>query len=251
MKKSSAHNGEAPTRKCYTCTVGNTVGSSSSRFWDHFVEVEDFYCLGLWCADGYHRTSSIGITNVDRDLVKKFRQFLIRKVGEDRLRLRVYYPMGQVLNVKSFSDLANYIRVYHMRKCSQPAMQLYVNSRPLLRACRQARAHLEEITSPGRLVAYFAGRFDGDGSIDKDMRSDCRIVYSNRLEAVVDMKLLSRLGIEKSKVFYYKKASTYCLYISRLEAKQFINTIGPRSVKIGSRNVSSNPVETLSFIREG
>ena len=251
MKKSSAHNGEAPTCGCYTYIMGNTVGSSNLRFWDQFVEVLDFYCLGLWCADGYHRTSSIGITNVNRDLVKKFRQFLINKLGKSRLKMCVYYPAGESLATLAFTDLATDVRAYQMRKCSQPAMQLYVNSRPLLRAFREARAHIGEIASREFLRAYFAGRFDGDGSINNDGRSDCRIVYSNRVEAMGDKGLLPRLGITKSKVYHYKKARTYCLYISRLEARYFINGISSQSIVIGSKNVNSNPVETLSFIREG
>jgi len=251
IEKSSAHNGEAPTCGCYTYIMGNTVGSSNLRFWNQFVEVEDFYCLGLWCADGYHRTSSIGITNINRDLVEKFRQFLIRKVGESRLKIRVYYPLGQLLNAEAFSDLARDVRAYHMRKCSQPAMQLYVNSRPLLRAFREARTRVGEIRSSEHVQAYFAGRFDGDGSVSNNMRSDCRIVYSNREEALEDSKLLQKIGMIRSKVFHYKKAGTYCLYISRFEAENFIHAIGAQSVIISSKNVNSNPVETLSFIREG
>ncbi|TSC85749.1 MAG: hypothetical protein G01um10147_1093 [Microgenomates group bacterium Gr01-1014_7] len=39
--------------------MGNTVGSK-----DIFKTAEDFYILGLWLADGYWRSGSIGLTSV-------------------------------------------------------------------------------------------------------------------------------------------------------------------------------------------
>ncbi len=71
------------------------------------------------------------------------------------------------------------------------------------------------------IKAYFAGRFDGDGSVDKDFRKDCRIVYGKLNEAEMDKKLLRRMGIRKTKIYYYKSAKTFCLYISRYETKKF------------------------------
>ena len=78
----------------------------------------------------------------------------------------------------------------------------------------------------------FAGRFDGDGSIDKNLRNDCRIVYGRQSEAEIDKKLLGRIGLTKTKIYYYKSANTFCLYISRYEVKKFLESILPHSLKL-------------------
>ena len=85
---------------------------------------------------------------------------------------------------------------------------------------------------PEIISAYFAGRFDGDGSVDKNMRNDCRIVYSNEKEAKVDQKLLEKIGIKNTKVYHYASARTYCLYVSRYESERFLEYIKPYSIKL-------------------
>ena len=50
--------------------MGNTVGSK-----DALNSAEDFYILGLWLADGYWRSSSIGLTSVDTRLIERFKRF--------------------------------------------------------------------------------------------------------------------------------------------------------------------------------
>src|SRR3989338_5728552 len=53
--------------------MGNTVGSINTDFWNLKTK-DDAYIVGLWCADGYHRTSSIGISNTKVDLINKFKR---------------------------------------------------------------------------------------------------------------------------------------------------------------------------------
>lgn len=48
------------------------------------------YAFGLWCADNYWWSSSIGLTNVDAELVLRFAKLLMRFVLSERLKLRVY-----------------------------------------------------------------------------------------------------------------------------------------------------------------
>ena len=71
--------------------MDNTVGSSSSNFCNFSNRVKDARILGLWYADGYHRTSSIGLSSIDSDLIKDFSEFLAGLLGLNRLRLRVYH----------------------------------------------------------------------------------------------------------------------------------------------------------------
>ena len=180
--------------------MGNTVGSASTNFCNFFSNEKDAYILGLWCADGYWWSSSIGISNSDYDLVEKFRKFL-----------REHFPVERI----KFKD-----------------SHLFVNSRPLLREFRAGRKSLESLRQLKIIRAYFAGRFDGDGSIDENLRNDCRIVYTRQSEAETDKRLLKRIGISNTKIYYYKSAKTFCLYISRYEAKRFLDSILPYSLKL-------------------
>lgn len=180
--------------------MGNTVGSTSTNFCNFFSNEEEAYILGLWCADSYWWSSSIGLSNTDSDLIKRFRKFL-----------RTYFPEERI----KFND-----------------NHLFVNSRPLLREFIAAKNSLENLKSTKVIRAYLAGRFDGDGSIDKNLRSDCRIVYGKKSEAEKDREFLKRIDIRNVKVYHYKSAKTFCLYISRYEAKKFIESILPYSWKL-------------------
>jgi len=180
--------------------MGNTVGSASTNFCNFFSKEEDAYILGLWCADSYWWASSIGLSNTDPDLIEKFREFLKRFFPENRIKLNRNH--------------------------------LFVNSRPLLREFTFAKNRLDDLKDTKIICAYLAGRFDGDGSIDKNLRNDCRIVYGKKDETEIDKRLLERIGIVKAKIYYYKTAKTFCLYISRYEAKKFLESISNYSRKL-------------------
>ena len=180
--------------------MGNTVGSANANFCNFFLKEEDAYILGLWCANGYWWSSSIGLSNVDSDLILKFKKFLKRFFPEERIKFNRDH--------------------------------LFVNSRPLLREFISAKKKLENLKNPEIIRAYFAGRFDGDGSIDKNLRNDCRMVYSRKNEVEIDKKLLEKIGIANTKIYYYKSAKTFCLYISRFEADNFLRKILPYSSKL-------------------
>ena len=180
--------------------MGNTVGSTSTNFCNFFSNEKDAYILGLWCADSYWWASSIGLSNTDSDLIEIFRKFLKGHFLKERIKFNRNH--------------------------------LFVNSRPLLREFMVAKKNLENIRKVEAVRAYLAGRFDGDGSIDKNLRNDCRIVYGRKSEAETDKELLKRIGIGNTKVYYYKTAKTFCLYISRYEAKKFLENIRPYSLKL-------------------
>ena len=180
--------------------MGNTVGSTSTNFCNFFSNEKDAYILGLWCADSYWWASSIGLSNTNPDLIEAFRKFLKRFFPEKRIKFSRNH--------------------------------LFVNSRPLLREFRKAKDNLESLKKETIIKSYFAGRFDGDGSIDKNLRNDCRIVYGRKSEAEIDKEILRRIGISKAKIYYYKSAKTFCLYISRYETKKFLENIMSHSLKL-------------------
>ena len=208
--------------------TGVIVGSTGADFCEMFGKPNDVYFFGLWCADGYHRTSSIGLSNINLSLVIAFSDFLRKFFPESRLRLRIYIPMRDqnydYSHIKQKCGISN-VSICSIAKAVSPTIHVYVNSRALLRFFQESRVKvLEKITSDN-VWSYFAGRFDGDGSIAKDGRSDCRIVYSHREETEKDKALLRLAGIKNSKVYYYKQARTHCLYIYRKEAGKFIENI--------------------------
>ena len=222
--------------------MGNTVGNWSVHFWEKYPD--DCYSFGLWCADGYHRSSSIGISNVDIRLVERFRTFLQKEFPSSRFRLRIYHPYGMGLDLESYRHLSETIVSYPMRKSSQAAMQLYVNSRPLLRLMQDSRQHVERMDDREQIVAYFAGRFDGDGSVYADGKTYCRIAYSSEAEARMDQQLLLKIGITKSSVYHYKQAQEYCLYISKNIASSFVGMISQYALTTPEMHASV-PVETF------
>ena len=191
--------------------MGNTVGSANVDFWNLKTK-DDAYIVGLWCADGYHRTSSIGISNINQDLINKFEEFFLKIFPEERLKLRIYNP----------DNYKRRHRAYH----------LYVNSRPLLRKFQGFKREILKFIEKDLILPYFGGRFDGDGSIGKDFYSDCRIVYGNKEEANNDLKLAKIMGFQKMKIYYYKTAKTFCLYFSRFETNKFLSLIYPYSLRL-------------------
>ena len=196
--------------------MGNTVGSTNTNFCNFFSNEKYSYILGLWCADSYWWSSSVGLSNTNPDLIKKFRGFL-----------EEYFPKKRI----KFTN-------YH----------LFVNSRPLLRDFICAKNNLSKLKKPKLIKAYIAGRFDGDGSIDKNLRNDCRIVYGEEKEAKKDRKFLKNIGINKTRVYHYKKARTFCLYISRYEAEKFIKSTLSYSIKL--QKLVFVPRRDLTLARE-
>ena len=203
--------------------MGNTVGDSSAGFCKFFADPSHAYILGLWCADGYHRTSSIGLSNVNENLIQKFADFLKTLLPADRLKLKVYLNRNIVAKTVSFGILD--IKNFYSAKAKQPAYHVYVNSRPLLSEFKLAKLSNKDFDSIQATYAYLAGRFDGDGTIGKDMRRDLRISYTTKLEAEADKELLEKLGFRLCKVYYYKTSVAYVLYVSRFEAEKFIEKI--------------------------
>ena len=217
----------------YNTKMGNTVGSASTNSCNFFLDEMDFYILGLWCAEKYHRTSSVGLSNTEPELLIRFARFLRKHFPIDRLRLRIYYPIeGDYEINKEILKYVKRIVKYPLGKARKVNYHLYVNSRPLLRGFITAKNNLKDLKDPKTIWAYFSGRFDGDGSIDKGLRKDCRIVYGEKIEARTDQILLRKVGINKVRIYYYKNARTFCLYISRYEVKKFLKNILPYSWKL-------------------
>src|SRR3989338_357676 len=192
--------------------MDNTVGSISTDFCNlQILNEERAYIVGLWCADGYHRTSSIGLSNTNTDLIEKFSDFLLKFFPQERIKIRTYNP-----------DLKRRKKAYH----------LYVNCRPLLRRFQEFRSNIREFIEKDLTLPYMAGRFDGDGSVAKDFYSDCRIVYGNLKEAENDFELMKKISFQKMKIYNYQSSKTFCLYFSRFETNKFLSSIYPYSLRL-------------------
>ena len=191
--------------------MDNTVGSPSASFCNFPNSTEDHYILGLWCADGYHRTSSIGLSNIDRALIERFRIFLSGLFPKDRIKLD-QYTTGK----------RRYV-----------GYKLYVNCRPLLRIFKGFKDNSErKLDNVKAIKAYMAGRFDGDGCISRDLKKDCRISYGNLKDAELDCNLLPEIGIVNYKLYRYRTSNTFVIYISRFDTRKFIDAINQHSIKL-------------------
>ncbi|MGH2756782.1 MAG: hypothetical protein ACRDI3_03235 [Actinomycetota bacterium] len=113
------------------------------------------------------------------------------------------------------------------------AYHVYVNSRPLLRAFREARSGLPSLPN-GAVAAYMAGRFDGDGS----WGTTPRIAYTTLEECQVDRQLLSNVGVSQTSALFYRASSEYCLYFKKAEWPRVSEMLRPHSWKLGIRNSS-------------
>lgn len=221
-----AHNGEALMFAiCYNCDMGNTVGSSS-EVQKLITDSESAYIVGLWCADGYHRTSSLGLTTVTKVLADRFVHYLGNLFPKERIKWQIYYPPGQ-------KPVGMNLPMQPLGKAKHLVYRPYVNSRPLLRLFQNVEQHIGELALQ-YIPAYFAGRFDGDGCVNKNLRNDLRITYSNKSEAEVDQKLLAKFKGYTTRVYYYRMSHAYNLYVSRYDATHFLQTIAPYSVKVQS-----------------
>lgn len=210
--------------------MGNTVGNSSARFCKFASNPSHAYILGLWCADGYHRTSSIGLSNVNEALIEVFTEFLQTLFPMERIKLKIYLNEGITSRTRAFG--IKDIKQLYSAKARQPAYHVYVNSRPLLAEFRSAKLTAKDFNTVEIAYAYLAGRFDGDGTVGKDMRRDLRISYTTKPEAESDKTLLEKFGFSGCKVYYYRTSVAYILYVSRLEAKKFIANILPYSLRL-------------------
>jgi hypothetical protein len=186
-------------------------------------DADDAYAVGLWCADSYWWSSSIGLTNVEPDLILWFGRYLAKTLSPDRVRLRVYEVPGNGID-EQVLRLTDRVSVRPPFKMKRTAYQVYVNCRPLVRRFFEGRRRLSELDSKW-VGPYIAGRFDGDGSFG----TRTRIAYTTEVEAQLDSQLLRAAGIENSSVLYYSKANEFCVYIYGSDVELFINLIKPYS----------------------
>ncbi|MBD3365784.1 hypothetical protein GF360_00370 [candidate division WWE3 bacterium] len=195
--------------------MDNTVGSLGSLL----TNPEDAYILGLWGADRYLRTSSIGLSNTNLTLLYRSLDFLLERFPKERVRVRIYgneIPKRFEGFKKSFCKCSkNVSMAYHV----------YVNSRPLVREFLYSLSNRKHLAKEC-IYPYFAGRFDGDGSISPE-GTFCRIVYGDSTELSLDRSLLT--GINTS-VYRYSAAGTYCLYFSKSTLSKFLEGIGKYSI---------------------
>ncbi len=173
-----------------------------------FKTAKDYYCLGLWLADGYWWSSSIGLSSTSNIFLARFRTFLKKVCPTHPIKERVYKP-----------------KEGYKRKLI--AKHVYVNSRPLTRDFMEIK-HKSKLAIPLKFIpAYLAGRIDGDGHVDRKHRTGIRIVYSNKEDAVRDLDLLKKLQDNPASLYQYEKANTWVLYFR----KSFLNNIQPEIAK--------------------
>jgi len=184
--------------------MGNTVGSK-----DFPKFSKDHYILGLWLADGYWRASSIGLTSVNKQLIERFSAFLHQIAPKKPLKIRRYDPKTG-------------------EKRRQTAWQVYVNDRPLTRLFMSFKSQLPNI-SQKHLPAYFAGRIDGDGHVDRKHRTGIRIAYGKLIDAQRDQQLLGKSNVS---LYQYTQAKTFVLYFRKSFREKILPAMSKYSVKL-------------------
>lgn len=173
-----------------------------------FKTAEDYYCLGLWLADGYWWTSSVGLSSTNNVLIARFKTFLKKVCSTHPIKERVYKPSDRY-------------------KGRLIAKHIYVNSRSLKREFMEIK-HKDKLAIPLKFMpSYLAGRIDGDGHVDKKHRTGIRIVYTDKKDAVRDLGLLKKLKDNPASLYHYIQANTWVLYFR----KSFLKYIQPKIAK--------------------
>lgn len=234
---------EKPSSGLQHGRMGNPVGSRLT----YPGTVEEAYFVGLWRADGYSWTSSIGISNTDPRLAKWTSDFLTKICGPIRVRWRVYLPVGIETPPSWLGGIGRPYVVRPVQKARRVSYHVYVNHRPFLRQVKQWVSRVDRWPA-GTVWPYFAGRFDGDGHISKNGRWGVRIAYGTSIEAQADQAFLARVGRMESRVYRFRAARMSVLYILKRHRPVFLNAIRPFSVKL---NGELDPVETESAAKGG
>lgn len=173
-----------------------------------FKNDKDYYILGLWLADGYWWSSSVGISSTSKIILSRFEKFLRKVCPTHPIKEHIYKPgKGQ--------------------KRRLVAKHLYVNCRPLTRYFMSWKSKEKLVIPVKFLPAYFAGRIDGDGHVDKKHRTGVRIVYGTKIDALRDFLLLEKLGEKPASLYEYKAAKTWVLYFRR----NFLRKVTPKIAK--------------------
>lgn len=197
-------------------------------------DTSDAYAFGLWCADSYWWSSSIGISNVEPELVVRFGRYLATILSPERLRVRVYEVPGHPPDDRVLGLAPSRISIRPSYKMKRTAYHVYVNSRPLVRSFFAARERIPELTVP-LIGPYLAGRFDGDGAFGTARVPGIRIAYTTREEAEVDARILARIGLARTSISHYAKANEWCVYIKKPDVGRFEELIGSHSWKANCR----------------
>ncbi|MGZ4212431.1 MAG: hypothetical protein ACXVQV_04285 [Actinomycetota bacterium] len=197
-------------------------------------DTTDAYALGLWCADSYWWSSSIGLSNVEPELVIRFGRYLGSILSPERVRVRVYQVEGQAPDERVLDLARSRISIRPSFKMKRTAYHVYVNSRPLVRSFFDARRSVADMPEP-MVAPYLAGRFDGDGAFGTPRVPGIRIAYTTHEEASVDQLLLSRIGVEKTSLLHYARVNEWCVYIKKPDVSLFEERIERYSWKASCR----------------
>ncbi len=149
-----------------------------------------FYILGLWCADrGSTAKGVVAIRNKREELLRPLREFGKKK----GLRVKERTVNG-------------YSKTKEVYICNSALRELFEKMR---------KNKIKMLDSRTKILAYFAGLFDGDGTIIKDRAKirKVRIYYSKHeiKDSLVDAELLKNLGIH-TRVWKYRNMSITEIY---------------------------------------
>lgn len=196
---------------------GNTEGSNTFSL----NCSEDYYIMGLWLADGYWRTGSIGLSSTNQELLDRFSTFLNRVCPFHPLKIRLY-------------------PVKEGEKRKQLAKHVYVSCRWLTRLFLSLK--IGRLNVPNRfIIPYLSGRIDGDGHVDHKHRSGIRIAYGSKFDAERDKNLLLAYRRESVSLYRYERAGTWVIYLK----KKFLERILP---ELRLYSLKCCPVETESKV---
>lgn len=183
----------------------NTEGSTTFSF----NTSDDYYCLGLWLADGYWRASSIGLTSISEQLIARFSKFLQKISPNHQIKMRTYIS----------------------GKRKHKAFCVYVNDRKMTRLFMSLKTGELNIPSE-KLIPYLSGRIDGDGHYDQKHRTGIRIAYGNMFDAQRDLQLILKFEENSASLYVYKHAGTWVIYLRKIFLQKYLSSLCLYCIKL-------------------
>lgn len=160
-------------------------------------------------ADGYWRSSSIGLTSISSELIARFSLFLQKVSSNSEIKMRTYTS----------------------GKRTHPAFCVYINNRKMTRLFTSLKKGKLYIPT-SKLIPYLSGRIDGDGHYDLKHRSGIRIAYGNQFDADRDLQLILKFEGNSASLYEYKRARTWVIYLRKIFLQKYLSSLRLYSIKL-------------------
>ena len=166
---------------------------------DYQVNIETSWIIGFWSADrGSTAKGVVAVNNKNGELLKTFVSYSLKNfdITSEKLRERVIHGYGETKEV-------------------------YFTRLPARKFIESVLIDILRLSTPNKL-AYLAGRFDGDGTVDHKRSILCYYYSKKEKDSLLtDMDIIEKMGFKTS----WGTCGTKALRLRVLRPRFFANKI--------------------------